>query len=194
MKSLRLFLATMLLGTWLSAESVELGIDNSHSHVIFKIKHLMISNVTGEFKTFDGEIEADLKEKKITKFTGVVDATSVDTGIEKRDNHLRSPDFFNVSEYPEIKFEMTSYSKSFFGDAGTMKGNFTLHGITKEIELEVEMTEPIKFMDSEKVGMTLKGEIRRSDFGLKWNKALEAGGLAVGDEVKITIELETTVF
>ncbi len=188
MKSIKIFLVSLLLGLGLQAAS-ELIIDGSHSHVTFKIKHLMITNVTGEFRKFDGEITADIKTKNFTKFEGTIDPNSIDTGVEKRDNHLRSPDFFDVKKFPKITYVMKSYDK----DNGVMTGDLTIHGVTKKVKLEVEMSDPVKFRDDLKVGIELKGKINRKDFGLNWNKALETGGVLVGDNVKISIELETSV-
>ncbi|MEA1916603.1 MAG: YceI family protein, partial [Campylobacterota bacterium] len=112
-----------------------------------------------------------------------------DTGIEKRDKHLRSADFFNAKKYPEMTFVMNKYEAG--GNSGKMHGKLTMHGVTKDVVLDTTIHGVIKdFSGDTRVGFTLNGEIKRSDFGLKWNKALELGGLAVGDEVKIVIEVE----
>ena len=172
-----------------SLSASELVIDNSHSEVGFSIKHLMISNVKGKFSEYDAEIEFDFKTKKFESFEATVKAASVDTGIKKRDDHLRSADFFDAKKYPDITFNMVSYESN--GDEGLMKGDLTIHGITKRIKLDVEINGIVKHNGTLMAGFTISGKIKRKDFGLKWNKMLEAGGLAVGDKVKILIELET---
>lgn len=185
---LKLLLITVLAFSYLHGAD-ELVIDTKHSHVTFKIKHLMISNVNGEFRKFDGDLFFDIKTKRFTKFTGEIDATSIDTGIEKRDNHLRSPDFFDVKKYPTINFVMTKT------DGDNIYGDLTIHGVTKEVKLAVEeISGPIKDLRGEtRYAFVLEGKINRKDFGLTWNKALEAGGVVVGDKVKITLELATVV-
>jgi polyisoprenoid-binding protein YceI len=163
----------------------EYVLDTSHSNVGFSIKHLMISNVKGNFKSFDADLEFDEKTKTITKLIATVDTDSIDTGIEKRDNHLRSPDFFNIQQYPSIKYVMTSMNKEY------LIGNLTMHGVTKEVKLISTVHGVIKDMQGNlRVGFTLEGTIKREDFGLTWNKMLESGGFVVGDDVKITIDIE----
>lgn len=163
----------------------EYVLDTSHSNVGFSIKHLMISNVKGNFKSFDAELEFDEKTKTITKLIATVDTTSVDTGIEKRDKHLRSPDFFNAQKFPTIEYVMTSTDKEY------LTGNLTMNGITKEIKLKNKIHGTIKDMQGNlRVGFTLEGNIKRENFGLTWNKMLESGGFVVGEEVKIVIDVE----
>jgi polyisoprenoid-binding protein YceI len=183
----KLFIASAIFTSSLLATPHNL--DNSHSEVGFSVKHLMITNVKGEFKEFSGEIDFDHKTKIFKTFKGIIKSTSVDTGIEKRDNHLRSEDFFLAEKYPEITFEMTSYKAD--GDEGVMTGNLTIRGITKVVELEVEdLATVVDFQGNNRVGFSLKGKINRMDFDLKWNKALELGGVAVGETVKLVIEIE----
>lgn len=113
----------------------------------------------------------------------------MDTGIEKRDNHLRSGDFFLSEKYPNMTFTMKSYKAD--GDEGEMIGDLTIRGITKQVKLEVDDIGTIKDFDgNNRVGFTLEGKINRTDFGLTWNKALEFGGIAVSEEVKIEIEVQ----
>lgn len=186
------FLA-LLVGTFFilsSAKAEELVIDASHSDVGFSIKHMMISNVKGKFKEYDADIDFDLKTKVFNSLKATVTANSIDTGIEKRDNHLRSEDFFEVEKFPDITFKMTKYTSE--GDEGVMEGLLTIRDVTKPVKLETTVNGIIKdFSGNTKAGFTLEGKINRKDFGLKWNKVLEAGGFAVGDEVKIVIELST---
>jgi len=178
------FIITLLLTSGILFAS-EYVLDTTHSNVGFSIKHLMISNVKGNFKSYDAELEFDEKTKTITKLEATIDTASVDTGIEKRDNHLKSPDFFNAEKYPSIKYVMTSMDKEY------LIGNLTMHGITKEIKLKSTIHGVIKDMQGNlRVGFTLEGDIKREDFGLTWNKMLESGGFVVGDDVKITIDIE----
>lgn len=192
MKRFKNLLVTILVIAGLSANADELVIDNSHSEVGFSIKHMMISNVKGEFESFDAEIDYDVQKMQFNELEATVEANSVNTGIEKRDNHLRSSDFFDAVKYPEITFAMTKYQAD--GDEGVMTGYLTIRGITKEVKLNVTVNGTIKDPSGNTlIGFTLEGKIKRKDFGLKWNKLLEAGGFAVGDKVKIVIELETMV-
>ncbi len=164
-------------------------LDNAHSEVGFKVKHLMITNVKGEFKSYTADIDFDYKTKTFNKLNAKIETKSVDTGIEKRDNHLKSEDFFLSEKYPLMTFNMKSYKAD--GDEGEMTGDLTIRGVTKEVKLEVEDLGTVKdFEGNNRVGFTLKGKINRIDFGLKWNKALEFGGIAVDETVKLEIEIE----
>ena len=169
--------------------AAEYTIDDSHTHVGFSVKHLMITNVNGEFKTYNAEIDFDAKTKTFNKLNAVVDTASIDTDNQKRDDHLRSADFFYSEKFPKMTFEMTSYKVD--GDEGIATGNLTIRGITKEVQLKVEDIGTVKdFKNQNRVGFTLKGKINRMDYDLKWNKALEFGGVAVSDEVKIVVDVQ----
>lgn len=166
------------------------ALDLSHSEVGFSVKHLMISNVKGKFGIFDAKIDFDTKTKTFKSLSAVIEADSINTDNEKRDGHLKNADFFNVEKFDEIKFDMTSYDKK-SDDEGVMKGNLTMHGVTKPITLDVEIGGVGKgFKGETRIGFTLEGKIDRKDFGLKWNKTLETGGVVVGDKVKLNIEVE----
>ena len=164
-------------------------LDNTHTEVGFSVKHLMITNVKGKFKAYNADIDFDYKTKTFNKLNAIIETKSVDTENEKRDNHLRSEDFFLAEKHPQITFNMKSYKPD--GDEGVMVGDLSIRGISKEVKLEVEDLGTIKdFQGNNRVGFTLKGKINRSDFDLKWNKALEFGGFAVGEKVKLIIEIE----
>ncbi|AXX93829.1 YceI family protein [Arcobacter ellisii] len=164
-------------------------VDASHTNVGFTVKHMMITNVNGNFATYDANIDFDPATKTFKTFSATVETNSINTGIEKRDDHLRSEDFFASEKFPKMTFEMTSYKAD--GDDGEMKGNLTIRGITKPVTLKVEDIGTIKdFKNQNRVGFSLKGKINRMDYDLKWNKALELGGVAVAEEVKITVEVE----
>ena len=169
--------------------ATEYTIDESHTHVGFSVKHLMITNVNGEFKTYNAEIDFDAKTKTFNKLNAVIDTASIDTDNQKRDDHLKSEDFFASEKFPKMTFQMTSYKVD--GDEGIATGNLTIRGITKEVKLKVEDIGTVKdFKNVNRVGFTLKGKINRMDYDLKWNKALEAGGVAVSEEVKLIVEVE----
>lgn len=188
MKLITKILAASAL-TFSLANATPHSLDQSHTEVGFSVKHLMITNVKGEFTQFDADIDFDYKTKSFNKLDAVIQTKSVDTGIEKRDNHLRSEDFFLAEKYPEITFKLKSYKAD--GDEGVATGDLTIRGVTKEVKLDVEDIGTIKdFQGNNRVGFTLRGKINRGDFGLKWNKALELGGLAVGEKVKIIVEVE----
>ena len=167
------------------AHAKEFVIDNTHTNVGFSIKHMMISNVKGNFGTYSGDIDFDIDKKVFTKLNAKIDVNSINTGIEKRDDHLRSADFFDVSQFKTIDFVMTSMN------ANTINGKLTMHGVTKDISLKSTVHGIVKdFKCAKRVGFTLEGVINRKDFGLGWNKILEGGGLTVGEEVMLVIDVE----
>ncbi|MFK2822264.1 YceI family protein [Arcobacter sp. YIC-80] len=188
MKFFSKLLATAVLSTGV-AFAAPYSLDGSHTSVGFSVKHLMITNVKGDFKKYDAVIDFDSKTKTFNTFKATVDTSSVDTGIVKRDNHLKSEDFFLSEKFPKMTFVMKSYKAD--GDEGEMKGDLTIRGITKPVTLEVDDLATIKdFEGNTRVGFTLEGKINRFDYDLKWNKALELGGVAVGENVKIQVEVQ----
>lgn len=167
------------------AHAKEFVIDNTHTNVGFSIKHMMISNVKGNFNTYAGEIDFDVDKKLFNKLSAKIDASSIDTGIAKRDDHLKSADFFDVAQFKTIDFMMTSMKE------GKVYGKLTIHGVTKEIVLDAKVHGVIKdFQGKQRVGFTLEGNINRKDFGLTWNKILEGGGLTVDETVNIVVDVE----
>lgn len=178
-----------LMASGLSAKTFEVDVD--HTHIGFKIKHLVISNVEGRFTTFKGSFTTDDKTNALTGLEGTAVASSINTGNDKRDEHLRSPDFFDAKKFPEIKFVADKFNIA-KGATGNVSGNLTMHGVTKPVTFVVEWrgdaTDP---WGNKKAALTATIEkLNRKDFGLNWNKALEAGGVLVGDEVKVTLEIE----
>ena len=164
-------------------------VDPSHSTVGFSVKHLAISTVKGVFTNFGGTIEFDAKKTEASKAAGTVQTASINTHIEARDKHLRSPDFFDAAKYPEIKFETLSARKD--GEEWVVKGNFTLHGVTREIELRGNVEGPVKDpWGKTRIGLSATTAINRQDYGLLWSQKLDAGGLVVGDIVKIELQIE----
>ncbi|WP_419766401.1 MAG: YceI family protein [Arcobacter sp.] len=183
MKIVKITLATILTATALFAGTY--NVDASHSNVGFKVKHLMISNATGKFDKFTGSFEFDEKSNTLKSLNGVAEVASINTENEKRDGHLKSADFFDVANYPKITFMLNKI------DGDTAYGKLTMKGITKNIELDLENNGSIiDPWGNKRVGLELNGKINRKDFGLNWNKALEAGGVVVGETVKLNIGLE----
>ena len=160
------------------------NLDTTHSEITFKVRHMMISNVKGAFNTFTAEVEAEDDTFKNAKVSATINVDSIDTNNADRDTHLKSADFFNVEQNPTITFESDSL-------ADDVTGHLTINGVTKPVQLEVEFgginQDP---WGNTKAGFTFEGKIKRSDFGLNWNAALETGGVLVSDEVKISGELQ----
>lgn len=165
-------------------------IDTSHSKVGFSVKHMMVSNTRGEFKKFTGKIYLDEKDLAKTTVEVEIDVASVDTNEPKRDEHLKSPDFFDAKAHPKMTFKSTKVEKD--GAGYKVTGDLTLHGVTKPAVLKVD---PLTAEAKDPWGGTRRGtrattKIDRKDFGLTWNKALETGGALVGDEVTIELDVE----
>ncbi|CAM3999410.1 YceI family protein [Corallococcus sp. ZKHCc1 1396] len=168
-------------------------IDGSHSSADFSVKHMMVSNVKGNFKVQSGTVNID--DKDVTKSTveAVLDAASINTSEPKRDEHLKSPDFFDTAKFPTITFKSTKVAKA-GKDKLKVTGDLTLHGVTKPVVLDVVGPTPeIKdAFGGMRRGVEATTKINRKDFGLGWNKALEAGGVAVGEDISIVLALELT--
>lgn len=165
------------------------NIDSAHSEVTFKIKHLMISTVSGQFTKFDATIDADKEDFSDAKISFEADVDSIDTKNEQRDGHLKSPDFFDVANHPKLTFTSTSFTKT--GSDYNLEGNLTIRGVSKSIVLDVtyegKMVDPY---GNEKHGFEINGKINRKDFGLTWGAVTEAGGVVVSDEVKLSINAQ----
>jgi len=162
-------------------------IDAAHSTVGFAVTHLVINTVKGKFNEFNGTVE--LENAQIKGAQGTVQTTTIDTGVANRDKHLRSPDFFDVEKYPTINFQSKRVETK--GGDSVLIGDFTMHGVTKEITLPVTLKGPIKDpWGNSRIGLQAKTKLNRKDYGLTWNKTTEAGGLVVGDEIEIEINAE----
>lgn len=163
-------------------------LDPTHSELTFKVKHMMISNVKGEFKNFSVEIEGDELFKSTLNVS--VDTASINTNNDQRDAHLKSADFFDVENHRELTFNSTSFKQK-DDDEYELKGILTIKGISKEVELEVEFGGINKDpWGNEKAGFSIEGKINRKDWGLNWNAALETGGVLVSEDVKISGEIQ----
>lgn len=166
-------------------------IDPDHSNIGFKVRHLMVSNVKGNFLKYSGTVEINDKEITKSKVEVSIDTNSISTNVQKRDDHLRSADFFDVAKYPTMTFVSKKVAKA-GNDRLKVTGDLTLHGITKEVVLDVEgpTKESKDPWGNIRRGATATTKINRKDFGLVWNAVLETGGVAVGDEIMITLEIE----
>jgi len=166
-------------------------IDPVHSSVQFSVRHMMISNVRGEFAKVAGTVQTDDQDLTRSKVTATIDAASIDTREAKRDEHLRSPDFLDVARYSTITFTSKKITKA--GDnRWKVTGDLTLHGQTREVVLDVESagTTAKDMMGNTRSGAHATATINRKDFGIVWNKALDGGGIMVGEEISITIDVE----
>lgn len=172
------------------AVAADYQIDTSHSSVNFQIKHLAISKVNGAFLDFTGTFSYDPADPAATRAEAVIQVASVDTGNEKRDEHLRNSDFFDVEKFPTMTFKTTSV-KMGSATEGQVTGDLTMHGVTRPVTLELEIhgtaTDP---WGNERVGASLSGTVPRKEWGLTYNAPLEAGGLVLGEDVKISLEIE----
>jgi polyisoprenoid-binding protein YceI len=166
------------------------SIDTAHSEIGFKVKHMMFTNVSGNFEKFDATIETEGDDFTTAKFDFSGEIDSINTGNADRDNHLKSADFFDAEQFPKLAFKSTSFEKIDEGDY-KLTGDLTLHGVTKTVKLDVEFGGLAKDpWGNTKTGLSATGKINRKDWGLNWNSALETGGVLVGEEVKLNIELQ----
>jgi polyisoprenoid-binding protein YceI len=195
MVSLRKFASTALASAFVLASASALAsdwdVDSAHTHVGFGVKHMMISTVHGAFKTFTGTVNLDDGDIARSKIHLDVDAASITTDNDKRDEHLRSPDFFDTAHFPKIVFDSTSIQK-LGPDRLNVTGNLTIKNVTKPVVLAVtglsgEVKDP---WGGTHRGASATAKISRKDFGLSWNKALETGGVVVGDDVNLELEID----
>lgn len=175
--------AAVPAGTW--------ELDSAHTAVQFKVRHLMVSNVRGDFEKVSGKITYDGDDISRSSAEITIDANSINTRVAKRDKHLKSPDFLDAEKYPLLVFQSKKVEKAGKGKL-KVTGDLTIRGVTREVVLDVEgPTPPVKDPQGKMhVGGTASTTINRKDFGLTWNKAVEAGGVVVGNEVEITIDIE----
>lgn len=165
-------------------------IDPSHSEITFKVKHLVISTVSGKFSEFEGTVTADKEDFSDAKVQFSAKIDSISTGNEQRDGHLKSPDFFDAASHPEMTFQSTSITSK-GGSDYELKGDLTIRGTTKPVTLQVEFGGiQNDFYGNTVAGFELTGKINRQDFGLTWSAVTEAGGVVVSDEVKLAINVE----
>ncbi|MBL7923163.1 MAG: YceI family protein [Bacteroidia bacterium] len=165
------------------------ALDPSHSEVGFKVKHLMITNVSGSFSTFNAEVSASDETFNDADITFTADIDSISTNDANRDGHLKSADFFDVANHPHLTIKASGLPGS--GESRKLHGTMTLHGVSQPVALDVEFGGVTKDpWGNMKAGFSLNGKINRKDFGLNWNSALETGGVLLGDEVKLHAEIQ----
>ncbi|MDB4975110.1 MAG: protein yceI precursor [Myxococcaceae bacterium] len=189
-----LALTTALFSSVAFAEASEWAVDTTHSTIGFTVPHMVVSEVEGRFKTYSGKALVDEKDLAKSSVEFSADVASIDTGDAKRDEHLKSADFFDAGKFPKLTFTSTKISKG--GKGYKIKGNLTIHGVTKEVTLDAEVkpsfgaVAPTNPWGKQVRGVKIGGKVKRSDYGLSWNKTLDKGGVLVGDEVTLDVKLE----
>jgi polyisoprenoid-binding protein YceI len=183
--------AALALSLPAAASAATYEINPAHSAASFAVKHMMVSTVRGEFGKLTGFATIDDADLKKSQIEATIDATTISTRVDKRDAHLKGPDFFDVAKYPSITFKSTNVKRVAPGKY-KVTGDLTMHGVTKAVVFDVdspakELKDPMGQIDR---GATATTKLNRKDFGLNWNKALEAGGVLVGDQVDVTIDME----
>jgi polyisoprenoid-binding protein YceI len=162
-------------------------IDKAHSKIGFNVTHMAVSEVEGNFKDFDGSLVTKAADFNGAEVTFAARTASIDTDIEKRDNHLKSPDFFDAAKYPELSFKGKLVKD---GGKYKLKGDLTMHGVTKPVEFDVTYGGTINTGNGEKAGFKISGKLNRHDYGLTWDKKVPTGELVVSDEVEIVGKIE----
>ena len=186
---LLLFVALVWFPLVVHAEPARWNVDPDHSTIEFRVTHMIVSKTTGRFMDYAGIIDMDAEAGTVKAIEATIKTGSVNTSHEKRDAHLRNADFFDVEHYPTITFKMKSYKKTAEGYSAV--GELTLHGVTKEITLVGQYNGATKDpWGNTRAGFSAEGKLNRKDFGMVWNKTLDSGGLVVGDEVQIRLDIE----
>jgi polyisoprenoid-binding protein YceI len=175
----------------ISSEKTKWTIDQAHSEIAFKVKHLMITNVKGVFKDFSASVTTTAGDFNTSEIEFSLNAASIDTGAPDRDNHLKSPDFFDVEKYGALSFSGKKAGKTDSRGNYELLGDLTIKDVTRPVKLNVEFAGVMKDpWGNEKAGYTLTGKISRKEWGLNWNAALEAGGVLVSDDVTISGDVQ----
>ena len=184
--------AAVLLGgipTLAGAETARWDVDPDHSIIEFRVAHMVVSKTAGKFVDYSGFVEMDPETKTFKTIEATINTASVNTNQEKRDAHLRNADFFDAQRFPTMTYKMKSYKST--GDGYTALGDLTLHGVTKEIMLVGTFNGVTKdSWGNQRAGFSADGKLNRKEFGMVWNKTLDSGGLVVGDEVQIRLDIE----
>jgi polyisoprenoid-binding protein YceI len=168
------------------------NVDPAHTSIEFSVKHLGIAKVKGRFNKFTATAEAS-EDGRLTRIEATIDASSIDTGVDQRDDHLRSPDFFDVAKFPEIRFVSTGVGQNGSGES-VISGDLTLHGVTRPVTFSLEQEKAMKDpWGNQRIASTATGKLNRKDWGLTWNQLLELGAVMVGEEVKFTLEVQVIV-
>lgn len=188
---IKLTLSTLILAATVAADPVTYTIDSAHSSAQFSVRHMMVSNTKGEFNKVEGTIVYDAKNVGASKVEAVIEAATINTREPKRDADLRGEEFFDVAKYPKVTFKSKQVSRSSDGQL-LVKGDLTIRDVTKEVVLTVDGPTPeVKDQRGRiKIGAAATTKINRRDFGLRYNQLLETGGVVVGDEVTISLDIE----
>ncbi len=182
--------ACVLASSGLAFGAKEYGVDPNHSHIGFKVRHMSVANVRGEFREFSSDLMVDEEDMTRSSIEVRIKAASIDTRLERRDEHLRSSDFLDVANHPEIVFK-SKHIEHAAGDEYWAIGDLTIRGVTKEVELPVALSGPIKDpLNMMRLGVEGSITINRQDYGVIWNRALDTGGFMVGNEVTISLSIE----
>lgn len=186
-----IFALPLLVASVAQADAVEWKLDTSHTNIGFSVPHLVVSSVEGRFKEATASVKLDDADLTKSQVSIDINAASIDTGDAKRDDHLKAPDFFDAKKYPKLSFKSTKIAKS--GAGYKLTGDLTIRDVTKSVTLDATLSGPVKTpWGNHARAAKVTGKIKRSDFGLKWNKALETGGVVVGEEVTINVTAEVT--
>jgi len=184
-----LFVAMLWFPLVVYAEPARWNLDLEHSTIEFRVTHMVVSKTAGRFTDYAGFIDMDAESGTVKTIEATIKTGSVNTNHEKRDAHLRNADFLDVEHYPTITFKMKSYKKT--AEGYTAVGDLTLHGVTKEITLAGQYNGATKDpWGNTRAGFSAEGKLNRKDFGMVWNKTLDSGGVVVGDEVQIRLDIE----
>lgn len=176
--------------TTATATTTKWGLDKAHSEIQFKAKHMMITTITGEFKSYDVTIETEDEDFLTAKILYTADVASIDTGNEQRDGHLRTNDFFSPEQFPKITFASTKMEKKEDGNY-VLTGDVTIRDVTRPVSMHVAFEgKVVDPWGNTKYGFTITGKLNRKDFGLNWNVITEAGGILVGEEIKINASVQ----
>lgn len=166
------------------------NIDTSHSSISFSVRHMVFAKVRGRFGAFRGAVELDQSDLSRSSVSVEIDATSIDTGVADRDNHLRSADFFDAQKFPNLRFVSTKLEKA-SGENYKVHGKLTIRDVTRDVVLDVEYNGQAQDpWGNQRTAFAGKTSVERSDYGLKWNQALEAGGVLVGERIDIELEIQ----
>jgi polyisoprenoid-binding protein YceI len=190
MKHINYFLVILFFTAGSLFAQTKWNFDDSHTNVGFEVDHMLITTVEGEFNKYEGTVTTDGESFKDAKINFTIDVASINTDNEKRDNHLKSDDFFNAEKFPKITFKGKSMEQV-EGNDWKLVGDLTIRDVTKEVELDVDFKGQVQGpWGNTRVGFDISGVINRFDYNLKWNKVLEAGGLVVGEDVTINIDVQ----
>ncbi|MEP2772954.1 MAG: YceI family protein [Fulvivirga sp.] len=176
-----LFISSQAQTTWI--------VDPTHSSIQFEVSHLAVSSVTGQFTSYSATVTSKKNDFNGAKITATIQTASITTNNLERDKHLKDDDFFNAAEYPEIKFESTSFIEK-EDNMYSITGNLTMKGVTKPITLNAEFGGIVSINKKEKAGFEARGTVNRFDYGLSWDDVLDSGGLIVGEKVDIILKIE----